>query len=233
VILWLVASLSFLSLLALLAWFVPTTLSSSLQIKAEPSGSWGIALGVALGPVSLSALAAAGTRPFVACHLFGRQLGRLPLARWLWPKTSKGPAVEAVTAPGRSRASGRERFAAQLFRAVDPLETLLTWWDKDRVHLRSAVLDVEYSFRDVALTGKILAALYMLSGVLPERYVIHQTPAWDSEDRLALAMDGTFRIWLGRLFVDLLAFVLKLLRNFLTGARGPGSRSGPGHERRK
>jgi tetrahydromethanopterin S-methyltransferase subunit B len=233
VILWLVASLSFLSLLALLAWFVPTTLSSSLQIKAEPSGSWGIALGVALGPVSLSALAAAGTRPFVACHLFGRQLARLPLARWLRPKTSKGPPVAAVTAPGRSRASGLERFAAQLLRAVDPVETLLTWWDKDRVQLRSAVLDVEYSFRDVALTGKILAALYVLSGVLPERYVIHQTPAWDSEDRLALAMDGTFRVWLGRLFVDLLAFVLKLLRNLLAGAIGSGSRKGPDHERRK
>ena len=49
----------------------------------------------------------------------------------------------------------------------------------------------------------------MLSGVLPERYVLNQTPGWASEDRLALAADGRFRIWPVRLVVDVLGFVLK------------------------
>jgi len=48
-----------------------------------------------------------------------------------------------------------------------------------------------------------------LSGVLPERYVIQQTPGWSSEDRVALVADGRFRLWPGRLVVDVLDFVLK------------------------
>jgi hypothetical protein len=210
VILWLAASLGLLASLALLAWLIPLTLSSSLQIRGEPSGSWAVALGLGFGPVSLSAIAAAGTRPFMTCHLFGKQLVRLPLSRWFRPGPQQRAAEEVIKAPGSARFSGLERAVARSFRALDPVETLLSWWGKERVvQVRSLVLDVEYSFRDVALTGKILAGLYVLSGVLPEHYVINQSPAWDCEDRLALAVDGKFRIWPGRLFVDLLGYMLK------------------------
>jgi len=98
----------------------------------------------------------------------------------------------------------------RFFQRLDPVEALLSWWEKERVfEVRSLELDVEYSFRDVALTGQILAGLYMLSGVLPDRYVINQTPTWASEDRLALGADAQFRIWPVRLVVDMHGFVLK------------------------
>jgi hypothetical protein len=45
--------------------------------------------------------------------------------------------------------------------------------------------------------------------VLPEHWQINQTPSWESEDRLSLAADGRFRIWPGRLLIDLVGFVLK------------------------
>jgi hypothetical protein len=103
-----------------------------------------------------------------------------------------------------------ERTLARFFQRLDPLEALWSGWEKERVfEVRSCELDVEYSFRDVALTGQILAGMYLLSGVLPERYVITQTPSWNSEDRLALAVDGRFRIWPVRLALDVLGFVLK------------------------
>src|SRR5258708_40115477 len=87
---------------------------------------------------------------------------------------------------------------------------LLACWDEDRLfQVRSLIVDLEYSFRDVALTGRILAALYMLSAVLPEVCEIRQTPSWESEDRVALGVDGQFKIWPGRLLLSVLRFVLK------------------------
>jgi hypothetical protein len=212
---WLAASAALLGLLMLLAWLLPVSLNSSLQGRAEPSGSWAVALGLGLGPIAFSAIAAAGVVPFVTCHVFGRQLVRLPLSRWQRRKSPPKPdaaqadadAKQAAPPPSLSRV---ERSVWRLVRSLDPLETLLSWWEKSHLfQVRSLVFDVEYSFRDVALTGRILAGLYMLGAVLPEHWQINQTPSWESEDRVALAANARFRIWPGRLLVDLLGFVLK------------------------
>ncbi|HEY0464391.1 MAG TPA: hypothetical protein VGC79_09295 [Polyangiaceae bacterium] len=209
--LWLAVCAFLLGLLGLLAYWLPLSLSSNLQARAEPSGSWVLALGIGIGPVAFSALAAQGVKPFLTCHLFGKQLLRLPLSRWQRSPAPTKPGAE----PREPRSKGAhltrvERALARFFRNLDPLDTLWSWWEKERVfEVRSCELDVEYSFRDVALTGQILAGLYMLSGVLPERFVINQTPSWNSEDRLALSADGRFRIWPVRLALDVLGFVLK------------------------
>lgn len=210
--LWLALCAISLLLLGLLGYRLPISLSSNLQARAEPSGSWVLALGIGIGPIAFSVLAAQGVKPFLTCHLFGKQLVRLPLSRWFTRRPKKpAPHADQLEAPAKSRELSRvERAIANFFRSLDPLDALLSWWEKERVfEVRSLELDVEYSFRDVALTGQILAGLYMLSGVLPQRYVINQTPGWDSEDRLALAADGRFRIWPVRLVVDMLGFVLK------------------------
>ena len=198
-----------LGLFGLLAYWLPLPLNSNLQLRAEPSGSWAVALGIALGPVAFSAIAAQGIEPFLTCHVFGRQVVRFPLSRWLRAPKKKDPA--APEAPHKRLNLTRiERAIGGFFSHLDPLETLYAWWEKKRVfEVRSLELDVEYSFRDVALTGQILAGLCMLSGVVPERYVIRQTPGWESEDRLQLAADGRFRVWPVRLVVDVLGFVLK------------------------
>lgn len=208
--LWLALCALSLGLLALLAYRSPISLSSSLQARAEPSGSWAVALGFGIGPLAFSVIAAQAVKPFLTCHLFGKQLLRLPLSRWLG-RSVKKPAAEEHEQPVKAASLSRaERATARFFRNLDPLETLVSWWEKERIfEVRSLELDVEYSFCDVALTGQILAGLYMLSGVLPERYVINQVPGWASEDRLALTADGRFRIWPVRLLVDVLGFVLK------------------------
>lgn len=210
-LIWLAASLAALGLLAAVGFFFfPLALSSNVQGRAEPSGSWALAFGVAVGPLALTVIGAAAVPPFVTCHVFGKQLLRLPLSRWLrragrrpQPKGEQGPITPAK--PGRA-----ERALGSFMRTLDPIEIVLSWWEKERVfEVRSLVVETEYSFRDVALTGQILAGMYMLSGILPERYEIHQTPIWETEDRVSFAADGRFRIWLGRLLVDLVGFVLK------------------------
>ena len=211
-ILWLAACLLCFGLLLALAFWLPISVSCNVQGRAEPSGSWALAFGVGWGRLALTAIAATGVTPFVTCHAFGRPLGRVPLSRWFSRKQKQKQST-----PGEPRAatpaanfSRTERALARFFRTLDPVDTLLSWWEKDRIlEVSSLVVDVEYSFADVALTGQILAALYMLSGVLPERYVINQTPGWDSEDRVLLVADGRFRIWPGRLLVDLMGFVLE------------------------
>jgi hypothetical protein len=212
VVLWLLTLGVALSLTLLLAAaFVPVALSSNVQGKAEPSGAWAVACGLGLGPIAVSAIAAAGVKPFLTCHVFGKQLVRVPLSRWIRKRRSPSSGAEAERGPETEAPLSRfERGVAGLFRSLDPLETLLSWWDQDRLfQVRSLIVDLEYSFRDVALTGRILAALYMLSAVVPEVCEIRQTPSWESEDRVALGVDGQFKIWPGRLLLSVLRFVLK------------------------
>ena len=208
--LWLSSVVVALCALLLLALLLPVSLSSNLQGRAEPNGSWAIAFGFGIGPLALTAIAALGVAPFVTCHVFGKQLVRLPLSRWLRGEKKKTEASETEVAKPPVNFSRFERSVARFFRALDPVDTVLSWWEKERIfEVKSLVVDVEYSFRDVALTGQILAGLYMLSGVLPDHYEINQTPGWDSEDRVALTADGRFQIWPGRLLVDVVGFVLK------------------------
>lgn len=205
-LLWLLGALL---LLSAVAWLLPASFNTHLQAKADASGSWALALGLGFGPLALSAIAASGVTPFFACHLFGRQLLRLPLARRTRQKgSSSGPALASEAQATQS--SSIQTRVVHFLRGLDPVDTILSWWEKKRVFaITSLVMDTEYSFRDVALTGQILAAMYALSGVLPEHYVIRQTPIWESEDRLALSVDARLRIWPGRLLVGVLGFVLK------------------------
>jgi hypothetical protein len=206
---WLLASVLAVALLLLLAYLVPVSFNTSLQGRAEPSGGWAVAFGLGVGPIALSAIAAAGVAPFMTCHVFGRKLVRLPLSRWL--RRSRAPVTDdAKPSPKAVTLSRFEQSVGRFLRALDPLETALAWWEKERVvEARSLVVDLEYSFRDVALTGRILAGLYVLSAVLPGHWQINQTPSWGSEDRVSLEVDGRFRVWPGRLLLDLARFVLK------------------------
>jgi len=199
-----------LTLLAGLSYWLPLSLSSNLQARAEPSGSWVLALGIGIGPVAFSAIAADGVKPFLTCHLLGKQLVRLPLSRWLRRTPKKAEPTAQESQPKSVDLTRVERALGRFFSNIDLFEALNSWWERERVfEVRSLELDVQYSFRDVALTGQILAGLCVLSGILPERYVIHQTPGWHSEDRLALTADGRFQIWPVRLSVNVVGFVLK------------------------
>ncbi len=188
------------------------TLSSNLQARAEPSGSWAIAWGVALGPLALSTIAAPHVKPFLSCHLFGKQLARVPLSRWLErkPRPSREQAepteADAKPAPAEIERKGAPSFLQDL----DPIEAVLSWWESERVLvLDDLFVDVSYSFRDIALTGRILAAIYVLSAILPAGCEIRQSPDWESVDRVALEAEGKLRFWPGRLVVWCARFVLE------------------------
>ena len=204
--LWGALALGIFAVSVLLGFLVPVSVTSNVQARAEPSGGWAVAWGLGIGPLALTAIAAAGVTPFVTCHLFGKQLARVSLSR----RAREPGASETKAAAQRAKPSRLARRAKHFIRSLDPVDTVLAWWEKERVfEVTRLAIEVEYSFRDVALTGQTLAALYVLSGVLPERYVIQQTPGWSSEDRVALVADGRFRLWPGRLVVDVLGFVLK------------------------
>lgn len=208
--LWLGLCALVLLLIGSLAYWLPVSLSSNLQARAEPSGAWALALGVGIGPIAFGAIAAHGVEPFLTCHLFGKQVVRLPLSRWLRRSPPKPEPTQTEPQAKPLNLTRIERAIGRFFAKLDLLEALGMWWEKERVfEVRSLELDVQYSFRDVALTGQILAGLCVLSGVLPERYVLNHRPGWDCEDRLALAADGRFRIWPVRLVVNVLGFVLK------------------------
>ncbi|MEP7049232.1 MAG: hypothetical protein ABJB12_02720 [Pseudomonadota bacterium] len=220
---YLVASSALLIAGVLVAAFMPVSLSSNLQGRAEPSGTWQAALGFGFGPVAVTAIAATGVTPFMACHVFGKQLLRVPLSRWISGESKPGPTGEATATATPPRLpitwSRLERFVARLFRSLDPLETALSLWHKQHIlQVRSLVVDLEYSFRDVALTGRILAGMYMFTAVLPEHWEINQVPSWESEDRVAVKADAQFRIWPGRLALDVVRFVLKLRAKARRGA---------------
>jgi hypothetical protein len=207
--LWLTASVALLGALALLVtlvYVVPVSLGSNVQARAEPSGAWAVAWGLGVGPLALSIIAASGVAPFLTVHLFGRQVLRFPLSRWLG-RAHRVDAKAEVLPPRLSRV---EHSLARFLRSLDPVDTVLSWWDKERVfEVRSLVVDLDYSFRDVAFTGRVLAALCVLSAVLPERWQVNQTPSWEAEDRVLLVSDARLRIWVGRLLFDLARFVLK------------------------
>jgi hypothetical protein len=213
--LWLaLGAVASLPLLLLLAAQLPLTLGCNVQGKAEPSGAWAVACGVGLGPIALSAIAAAGVKPFLTCHVFGKQIVRLPLSRWV-RRRKRAAVADAAPKPkheteSESRLTRFEHGVAGWFRSLDPLEIVLSCWENERIfRVRSLVVELDYSFRDVALTGRILAGLYMLSAVLPDVCEIRQTPHWESEDRLSLGVDAQFKLWPGRLLLSIGRFVLK------------------------
>lgn len=211
---WLLLTLLLIFGALIAASLLPVSLSSHLQGRLEPAGTWALALGVGKGPLAMSAIAASGVPPFIACHLFGRQLVRIPLRRSPSSRTRPSePSAASKETPGADRQHAGSRIARRLsrgLRKLDPVDAWLAWWDKERVFEVSELeLDLEYSFRDVALTGQLLAALCALSGALPERYVIQHHPVWQAEDRCLLVADLGFRIWPGRLFLGVLGFVLK------------------------
>jgi len=212
VLIGLVACVALLALGAIWLALASFTLSSNFQGRADPSGSWAIAWGIALGPLAVTGIAAAQVKPFLTCHLFGKQLARVPLARFSKKKRPATAAqkLELATEQPAREPTERSHGGARFLQSLDPIDAVLSWWQSERVlALQSLLVDVNYSFRDVALTGRILAALYVLSAVLPVGCEIRQTPNWESVDRVALEADGKLRFWPGRLAIWCVRFVLE------------------------
>jgi hypothetical protein len=191
-----------LAALVVSALLLPITLTGHSQARGEPNGDWAVAGGLAFGPLAASFVAAPDLAPLAVFHVFGRKLMVLPLRSPLG-------RVQVFSKRG-SQESSVEHIVRDLARASEGLERVLQILrDDHRFRVESLRLGLDYSFRDVALTGRLLGALYAVSAVLPERVTIEQTPRWDAQDRFTIEADLRLKVWPGRLAFELARFVLK------------------------
>ena len=208
---WLIA-LGVFVLVAIALVFVPFRLQLSLRARGDPSGAWAAAGGGQIGPVAVSGVAARGVSPRMSAHVFGKKLWERELAELTEEQSPKATAETA------------KRSYEKLERWFDPLDlALFLLQERRRIRIELFEVDVSYSFQDIALTGKTLAALYVLGGALPAPIVIRPKPSWDAEDRADLALAGKIRVWPGLVLVDTTWFVLRRVklrrRNASPGAR--------------
>jgi hypothetical protein len=154
-----------------------------------------VAGGGALSVVSVAFVVARGAPVQLTCRIFGKKLKLEP--RW----TSK----LSRPVPKRAQAAARRAWAR-----VDPLDLGIQLLEERRhVRLRHLTIDTTYGFRDPILTGRFVAALSLLSAVLPPPVKLYQTPRWDFEDGWDVAVDGraVIRPWL--MLLDVAAYVLR------------------------
>jgi hypothetical protein len=184
--------------LLVLALFIPARLVVSAQGRGDPSGAWALAAGAQLGPFVASGVGAHGVTPRLELRLFGRKL---------WGEELGGRSARDAQAPEQEK--WRERYRG-LERWFD-LDTLGLWLldERRRIRVDRMVVELHYSFQDVALTGKMLGAVYVLSGLLPPPIELRQEVSWDSEDRASAALDAKVLLWPGLILVDSALFVLR------------------------
>ncbi|MBK7582183.1 MAG: hypothetical protein IPI67_18500 [Myxococcales bacterium] len=190
-------------------FFLPLRVRFSLQGRGEPNGFWALAGGAQLGPVATSGVMAQGVEAQLSVHVFGKRLWGKKLAELASPR-----AEDNVTDDREAEATGaleraRARYA-HLERWLDPVDLFLfVTRERRRVELGPTQLDLEYGFRDITLTGKLLGAIYAFAPLLPDAIVIRQYPSWESVDRGSVAGSGSVRLWPGLLFVDAAWYLIR------------------------
>ena len=192
------------SLLVLLV--LPVRLNLSAQARGDPSGAWALAGAGQLGPLVTSAIAAHGVPGRIELRLLGRAI-------WRFPRVEDGkepPSLRKRSEQAKKRAEGRYR---RLERFFDPLELLMFLLrERRRLRVERCELEADYSFADIATTGKLMAALYALDGALPPPFVLRQRVSWESVDRVKLGFSGRIKLWPGLLLVESGLFVVRNIR---------------------
>ena len=185
---------------------LPVRLRFSLQARGEPNGFWALAGGAQVGPVAASGIAAKGVPAHINVHAFGKKLWHKQLAELLQDKPGDQAPEEPEEAPP-ARVSESYR---KLERWLDPTDLLLFLvHERRRIEIEPTEIELEYGFRDIALTGKTLGAIFALTPLLPAPIVIHQIPHWESSDRAAFAGSGSIRVWPGLLIVDAAWYLIR------------------------
>ena len=178
------------ALLVLALLLLPLDVAASLQARGEPNGAYAAAGGVQLGPIAATFVLTQSMPLLMELRIWGRVV-----------KRSEQPVAPAEPKPHPER---RHAEREPTIAALDWIWFLLG--ERHRIRLRWADVQLEYSFRNVALTGQLTGALSALSSFLPRRVRLVQSPSWELVDRAALALDGRIRLWPGLLFLDCLRF---------------------------
>ncbi len=194
-------------LMALFTWRLELAFSAQARGQAE---AWAAAGGLQVGPFTASAVAARGVSPRAELFAFGRCVHKLP-------KEGDDEEEDEADDPALERAKRALRRGKGVLGVVDRrwglsevAEFLLG--ERKRIRVHRFDVDLAYSFRDVILTGKFLAALSVLSGLAPPPVAIRHSPSWEWEDKLNGTLAGTIYIWPVRLLVDGLWFVVRKFR---------------------
>ncbi|HEY6727552.1 MAG TPA: hypothetical protein VI197_26130 [Polyangiaceae bacterium] len=194
--------------LSLTAFFWPYRLTLSLQARGVEDGHFAAAGGAQLGPLTATVAVARGVPLTVALAVFGRRLTRAPNR----PEEQRGSEPEQPAAPSVTpRWVQRIKAKIELSAVLDYLLGKRRW-----IGLDGLELGLEYSSKNVALTGQILAALCAVSALLPAKVTLRQQPSWELVDRATLSMDGRFRVRPGLFICDTLWF---LVRTFMLPSR--------------
>ena len=205
--------------LCLAAIFTPWRVRVSLQGRGEPEGVWAVGGGLQMGPLALSGAAARGVEAAMQLHVWGRRLWGRPV-RALLRRVAGGDRAESAPDEGGAirdrieRGWQRMRDGAQRFEAwFDPLPAArFLLGEVRRIRPNRLCVDVDYSFEDVVLTGRILAAIYLLRAVLPPQVVIHARHSWESEDRLHGEVEGEILIWPVLAAIDVLWYAVRRIK---------------------
>jgi len=159
---------------AVVVWVWPVSIDLSARAQGEPDGSWALAFGLALGPLAVTAVMARGVPLTVAAHFLGKQVA--------FRKRSRGRRAGATS--DVSAARGLSAIARRLDRALDPAGALYAALRGPRgLRVRFVTVDLTYSFRDAALTGRLLGSIYALTAILPAKVEVRQRARWDFDDR--------------------------------------------------
>lgn len=195
-----------------LSWFALRFYRVELQLQArgEPSGHYAVVGAVgALGAV-VSVAAAAGVTPRLQLHFRGYRLLNRELR---WPVGS-APKSASAASPWRAWATERARRAGQwalLFvQEVDPIRAVeLVLAQRRALRITRLAVTARFSFLDVALTGRLLAAGLVLSVLLPSPLRLQVEPEWAAADRAGLDLDGELWLSPGRVALSLLLAALR------------------------
>ena len=190
----------------------PVRIVVDLQARGEPQGVWAAAGGLALGPLAASGAAARGVPATVQVHAFGRC--------W-WTKRGRGQLDQGPE--GESETGGIERARRALQRVGDGYRRFARWFDpldlalflvreRRRIRPHHLEVDLDYAFEDPMLTGRLLAAVYVLESVLPDSVVVRSNPSWELVDRAHLALRGELRVWPVLAAVDVIWYAITNVR---------------------
>jgi hypothetical protein len=218
--LWLIVACVVL-LLFLGAFLFPIRVRLRLQGKGDPSGAWALAGAAQVGPLIASGVGARGVTPTLRVHVFSRTLYQRTLPELLEKREPDAEPEEEQKSLGEKLEQTLDRIARADRRL--PAENLLGFLIRERRRIRIEIVevDLDYSFADVATTGKLLGAIYAVSALFPPQIVIRQHPSWVFEDRGEIAASGSIRVWPGLLVVDALVFLVRNVKTLLFARRAP------------
>lgn len=216
---WIVLAVVLVLSFAVGALFVPIRLRLRFQGRGDPSGTWALAFAAQVGPVIASAVAARGVTPTLRVHVFSRSLYERTLPQLLEKKEQPEEEEPEPLAARVDQLIDRVGRAHRRLPAENVLGFLI--YERRRVRIEILEIDLDYSFADVATTGKLLGAIYAVSALLPPQVVIRQNPSWEFEDRGEIAVSSVVVVWPGLVFVDSLGFLVRNARTLLFPRRAP------------